>query len=151
MTGKEIEPGIYVASQIALADLPSLAAAGVTLLICNRPDGEDRTQPTAAETAHAAEALGVGFLHLPITALHEIARRPRLEELAQAIAATSGRVLAYCRSGARSAALLAAKQVAIDGVPVEHAVGRLRAIGYDLPALKPVLAALAAKAGCARD
>ncbi len=151
MTGKEIEPGIYVSSQIALDDLPSLAAAGITLLICNRPDGEDRTQPTAAETARVAEGLGVGFLHLPITALHEITRRPRLEELAQAIAANSGRVLAYCRSGARSAALLAAKQVAIDSVPVEHAVRRLRAIGYDLPALKPVLAALAAKAGCARD
>ncbi|RMF69864.1 MAG: TIGR01244 family phosphatase [Alphaproteobacteria bacterium] len=151
MTGKEIEPGIYVSSQIALEDLPSLADAGVGLVICNRPDGEERRQPTAAEVARAAEALGLGFLHLPITALHEIARRPRLEELARAIAASTGHVLAYCRSGARSAALLAAKQVAIDGVPVEHAVRRLKAIGYDMPALKPLLAALAAKAGCARD
>ncbi|GIX16369.1 MAG: hypothetical protein KatS3mg119_0555 [Rhodothalassiaceae bacterium] len=151
MTGREFAPGIYVAPQIALEMLPALREAGVTLLVCNRPDGEDRGQPSAARTAAAAAAAGIAFLHLPVAALHDITRRQQLEELARALAANSGHALAYCRSGARSAALLAAREVAIDGEPVERALARVKAAGYDMPALKPLLQTLAAKAGCARD
>ena len=38
-----------VAGQIGPADVPALKAEGVTMIINNRPDGEDADQPTSAE------------------------------------------------------------------------------------------------------
>ena len=45
-----------VAGQIGPADVPALKAEGVTMIINNRPDGEDADQPTSAEIEAAARA-----------------------------------------------------------------------------------------------
>ena len=43
-----------IAGQIAPADVAALKADGVTMIINNRPDGEDAGQPTSAEIEAAA-------------------------------------------------------------------------------------------------
>src|SRR3546814_14684481 len=35
-------------------------------IVCNRPDGEEAGQPTAAAIAAAAEAHGLRFVHIPV-------------------------------------------------------------------------------------
>ena len=45
-----------VAGQIGPADVPAFKAEGVTMIINNRPDGEDAGQPTSAEIEAAARA-----------------------------------------------------------------------------------------------
>ena len=86
--------------QISPAQMEQLKAAGFSTVICNRPDHEDAGQPTFAEIKAAAEAAGLEAHHIPVTpgqALdgHAVA-------FDTAITGAKGKVLAYCRSGARA-------------------------------------------------
>ena len=54
-----------VAPQISLSDLSELAALGFKRIVNNRPDGEQPGQPSSAEFATAAQALGLDYLHIP--------------------------------------------------------------------------------------
>ena len=61
-------PGISAAGRLDRADIDALAAAGVRTIINNRPDGEDPGQLPAAEARRIAEAHGIAYHHIPITA-----------------------------------------------------------------------------------
>ena len=92
-----------VSPQIAAADLLALRAHGFRSVICNRPDGEEPGQPSFAEIAEAARMHGLEPRHVPVQA-GMIGTR----DVAAFVAALDGLplpVLAYCRSGARSATL----------------------------------------------
>jgi uncharacterized protein (TIGR01244 family) len=98
---RRLTDGVWAAGQIGLADLEAAKALGVTLVVGNRPDGEDPGQPTAAQTEATARALGLDYRHIPIVG------RPSAEQVAAVRAAldeADGGVLLYCRSGMRSAA-----------------------------------------------
>ncbi len=93
-----------VAGQIGPGDLAQAVAAGFRSVINNRPDFEGGpAQPTSQAIQDAAGVAGVAYAFLPvrsgyqdptqITAMHEL-----LERLPKP-------VLAFCRSGARSANL----------------------------------------------
>jgi sulfide:quinone oxidoreductase len=47
---------LSVGPQIALAELPAIAAAGFRSVICNRPDDEGADQPGFSEIERAAAA-----------------------------------------------------------------------------------------------
>jgi len=89
-----------VAAQIFADNIAAIAAEGFVAIICNRPDGEDPGQPTAAEIAAACDAAGLAFHHIPVSevpiAIELIQEQRRL------IVDSDGPVLAYCRSGTRS-------------------------------------------------
>ena len=61
-------PGLSAAGRLDRADIDALAAAGVRTIINNRPDGEDPGQLPAAEARRIAEAHGIAYHHIPITA-----------------------------------------------------------------------------------
>ena len=63
---KTLTEGLSVAPQISPADVAGLAAAGYRSIICNRPDGEATDQPSFAEIAEAAAAVGIACHNLPI-------------------------------------------------------------------------------------
>ena len=88
-----------VSPQISPADVAAAAAQGFTLIINNRPDGEAPGQPAGREIASAAGAAGVAYAHIPIVG------RPSDDQVAamhDAVDASPGKVLAFCRSGTRS-------------------------------------------------
>ena len=97
---KQITKNYAVAPQISAADVAVLASAGFANIICNRPDGEEPGQTTAAEIAAACSKSGIGFHYIPVAAMpvpaEDSARQRRI------IDESSGPVLAYCRSGQRS-------------------------------------------------
>ena len=95
---------ISVAPQIGAADVAALAKAGFKSIICNRPDGEEQHQPSAAEVKKAAENAGLTFVHVP--AVSGAITEQNAADMAKALARLPGPVLAYCRSGARSAKLV---------------------------------------------
>lgn len=90
-------------AQIGPEQVDQLVQAGFRAIICARPDGEDKGQPDAALLANAAEDRGIAFLHLPM------ASREVPEASAEAFRLVwpdlPKPVFAYCRSGARAAAL----------------------------------------------
>jgi uncharacterized protein (TIGR01244 family) len=119
-----------VSPQITPDEARAAAAGGVVLIINNRPDGEQPGQPTNAEVEAAARAGGADYLYLPVVG------RPTPEQAktqAAAVAAATGPVLAFCRSGTRSITTWALGEAAAGRDKAELA--RLAAdAGYDLSA-----------------
>src|SRR3954470_7415328 len=91
---KQLEPSVFVAGQIAPADL---AALHVSILINNRPDGEEPGQPASAEIEAAAREAGLNYRHIPVSGGISAAQ---IEAMAEALEA--GPALAFCRSGTPS-------------------------------------------------
>lgn len=100
MTIRPLDDTIGVCGQITVEDLPGIAAQGYCSLICNRPDDEEPGQPSFAEIAAAAAALGMQARHIPVAG--GVFPPDAVAEFGAAMAELPGPVLAYCRSGARS-------------------------------------------------
>lgn len=99
MKTENISPSFSVSDQLTVNDLETLRAAGVELIVCNRPDGEAPDQPTSSDVRCAAEKLGLGFQSITFSS-GELGQH-HIDEL-QALIKTGKKLHAYCRSGARS-------------------------------------------------
>ena len=133
---RKLDEKTIVAGQIHPEEIRALAAAGVTMIVNNRPDGEEPGQPPAAEIAAAARAAGLAYRHLPVGSAG--LSQELIAGMADAIAGTEGKLLAFCRSGTRSTFLWGLAE-ARAGRPAEEIVGKAAETGYDL---RPILAHL---------
>lgn len=95
---EKLSETVSVSDQIDTGDIQQLAAAGVEILVCNRPDNEAAGQPTFAEIAKAAAEAGMEAVHIPFTS-----GQMGAEHVAafQQYATTRKRLHAYCRTGNR--------------------------------------------------
>lgn len=95
-----------VSPQIDIANLADFKAAGFRTILINRPDGEGGPeQPTSAEVIRLAEELGMTAVYLPI--ISGGPTEANVEEFSIVIEELPKPVLAYCRSGNRSATVYA--------------------------------------------
>lgn len=98
---KYLDDRTLVGGQIDPADVAGLKAEGVTMIINNRPDGEDAGQPRSADIEAAADAAGIDYRHIPIA---RGLGPTDIEALRNAMhAAADGKLFAFCRTGNRSA------------------------------------------------
>jgi len=100
---KTLSSQIGVAGQVAIDDLPAIAAAGYRSILCNRPDHEGTDQPTFQQIEQAALAYGLVARYLPVIS-GAVTTADGLA-FAQLLDVLPSPVLAYCRSGARSTTL----------------------------------------------
>lgn len=129
---RKVTESFSVAPQIAVADIAEAAKKGFVLVINNRPDGEDPSQPTSAEMAAAAKAAGLDYVHAPVLG------RPSPEAVkavADAVASAKGPVLAFCRSGTRSINTWAIGQASAGAKSRDDLIRLGQAAGYDLGAV----------------
>ena len=140
---RPLDPSFLAAPQIGPEDVATAAAQGVTTIVNNRPDGEEPSAPQGEEIAAAAAAHGLAYVAIPIT--HSGFRYAQIDALASAIAASTGPILAYCRSGTRSTSLWALTRARMGDDP-QSLCDKAAAQGYDLSGLRPALDALAAGA-----
>ena len=124
-----------VAPQISLEDVVNAKAAGFAMIVNNRPDAEEPGQPEGAAIEEAALAAGLGYLAIPIdrsgyTADHVAAL--------SALMVSPRPILAFCRSGTRSATLWALASASRGAAPADI-LGATAAAGYDLGGLAPTL------------
>ncbi|MBX9815087.1 MAG: TIGR01244 family protein [Proteobacteria bacterium SG_bin5] len=133
-----LAPDFAVAPQIAPEDMPALAAQGVKIIVCNRPDGEEWGQPANADLRAAAEAAGLAFVDIPVT--HAGFSHAQIEALGQVLDRQAP-VLAFCRSGTRSAFLWALTRAARGDDPDDLA-RVAAAAGYDLSPIHGLLQTL---------
>jgi uncharacterized protein (TIGR01244 family) len=118
-----------VAGQIAPADVAALTGEGVTMIVNNRPDGEDVGQPTSAEIEAAARDAGIAYRHVPIVRGMGPAD---VEAMRGAIhAAGEGTLFAFCRSGNRSALAWAVAK-SEDGMPRDELERCMSEAGFNL-------------------
>ena len=132
---RKLDDRTSVSGQIQPADVAGLKASGISLIICNRPDGEEPGQPTAAEVQDAAEAEGLEFRHVPI--IRGIGPAD-VEAMQEALDAAPGKLLAYCRSGNRSALTWAVARRG-QGASIEEIRRAVTGAGYDLSPVEHLL------------
>ena len=99
----QLSEDFFISGQIEPEHVPKLAEQGFKTIVCNRPDGEDFRQPTAGEIAAAAEEHGMKFVHIPVPSSG--VQRQDFENFKARYGEFEAPILAYCRSGARSAML----------------------------------------------
>jgi len=129
--GIRLTETVTVSQQIQPEDLKDIAAAGFTMVICNRPDGEDFGQPSFALIEKAAGDAGLKARFLPVG---PGGLSPDIvDAFGDALAEAEGPVFAYCRSGTRCTALWA-----LDAAKTEPAGQILKTAaqaGYDMSGL----------------
>lgn len=141
---RKVTDSFYAAPQIAVSDVAEAKELGVTLIINNRPDGEEPSAPQGDDIAAAAAEAGISYLAIPVT--HAGFSRPQIDGMVSALAKNEGKILAYCRSGTRSTLLWALAQAASGESPRIIAV-RAEEAGYDVSPISMMIDALAASVG----
>jgi uncharacterized protein (TIGR01244 family) len=125
---RQLDDKVMVSGQVAPHEVAGLAAEGVTMLVNNRPDGEETGQPLASEIEDAAAAAGIDYRFVPIIRGIGPADVESMQEALRK--ADTGKLLAFCRSGTRSALALAlAKRE--EGASAEDVVQQLNQAGFD--------------------
>lgn len=101
---ERIDDALCVTPQVQPEDMPALAAAGIRSIINNRPDFEGGAgQPTSAQLEAAARAAGLEYRYLPVPPAGHTADQAR--SMVTAVDTLPQPVVAFCRTGRRSAAL----------------------------------------------
>jgi uncharacterized protein (TIGR01244 family) len=131
---RRVTDQLSVSPQISVADVDEAARQGFRLIVNNRPDGEDPTQPSGHEIEAAASAAGLAYVHIPVRGGPT---REQVETQRQVIANADGPTLAFCRSGTRSIVTWAIGE-ALSGAHTRDELVRLgREAGYDLSGVLP--------------
>jgi len=141
---RQLTDDVFVSPQIGTAEIDAAVADGVTHIINNRPDDEEAGQPSNDSLADYAKEKGVAWAHIPV--------EPGKLTL-EAIEGTSFalrdavKVLAFCRTGTRSATLWALAEAFAGKIPTTEIVNHGKEAGYDLADLMPTLEHLRGSAG----
>ena len=139
---RKLTENVLVSPQLALEDVTAAAAAGVALIVNNRPDGEEPDAPQGDEIAAAAAAAGLNYVAIPVG--HAGFSEPQVDAMIAALEQAEGPILAYCRSGTRSTflwALAAAKQ----GQDPDTIARTAMQAGYNISPIRAMIDMLAAR------
>lgn len=130
---RRVTDSLSVSPQVTEADMARAAAEGFALVINNRPDGEDPSQPSSAAIESAARAAGLDYLYVPVRG----GPTPdQVEAVRAAVEQAKGPVLAFCRSGTRSIVTWSLGQ-ALAGADRQTLVDQGFQAGYDLSGVLP--------------
>lgn len=136
-----VDDRVSVSGQLDPADMAEIAGAGFTTVVNNRPDGEAFFgQPRTAELRAAAEAAGLQFLDLPFSGPR--ATPDQVRALADLLASGDVRVVAFCKSGMRSALLWGAASLA-NGRSLDEVLQGARRAGQELGGVADLMTGLA--------
>lgn len=138
----KITENIYVSPQLALGDVAAAADSGMSMIVNNRPDGEDPGAPQGDDIAAAAAAAGLNYAAIPIG--HSGFSEPQVDAMIAMLEQAEGPILAYCRSGTRSTFLWALATAKQGGDPDMIARAAAQA-GYDISPIRPMVDMLAAR------
>lgn len=105
---RKINSGLSVSPQIGADDIATIVGQGFASIICNRPDGEEADQPPFEEIEKAAMKAGLQVLYLPVVS--STLCEDDVSKFGDALVELPAPVLAYCRSGTRSATLWSLSQ-----------------------------------------
>ena len=124
---RQLDDKTHVSGQIRPDEVAGLAGLGITMLVNNRPDGEEPGQPLGTEIEEAARAAGIDYRAVPIIRGIGPADADAMQD---AIKATKGKMLAFCRTGTRSALSWAVAK-SEEGMTREEIEERLASVGVD--------------------
>ena len=131
---KKVSDNYYVSSQISEEDLVSFKNEGFSLIVCNRPNGEEENQTDFELIQKQCESICLTFINLPM-----ISGNLQSEIIFETkkILDTNQKTLAYCRTGTRCINLWACANVFKE--KVDETIKMASRAGYDLDHLRPML------------
>lgn len=132
---RQITPRYFVAPQITPDQMGALKEAGITRILCNRPDEEVPPSFSAAALAQAAQAAGLEFEVQPLT--HQTMTEDVIAHNRTLGADREGVTLAYCASGTRSCIAWALGQAGV--LSADEIIRAAQSGGYDLANMRPYL------------
>ena len=130
-----LSPDYSVASQIAVADVATIAEAGFKSVICNRPDQEN--PETHQIAAIKAEVIAAGLEFAENVFDPSTFGPDKIQRQSELLQELPSPVLAYCASGTRCSIVWAfahASSMDIDGI-----LTATTSAGYQLSHLRPQL------------
>ena len=125
---KKITEKVTVSPQISPADMGAIRDAGFRAIICNRPDGEGADQPSFEEIEAAAKAEGIEARYVPVQS--GMVRDEDVAAFSAALKDLQRPLLAYCRTGTRSATLWSFHESRKR--PMAEILAATKAAGYDM-------------------
>jgi sulfide:quinone oxidoreductase len=126
-----LDQQVSVSDQVKPADLKQLAALGVQVLVCNRPDQEVAEQPCVATISKAAAPFDIETIHLPFTAKQmNDTHCDQFLKLLQ----SKRKIHAYCRTANRSCNLWAAARIK-QGKPAGTVMAKAQKSGFDVASM----------------
>jgi uncharacterized protein (TIGR01244 family) len=132
-----IDDRVAICGQLQPRDMKDIAAAGYVAVVNNRPDGEALFgQPRTADLKKAAEAAGLAFLDLPFSGPRASADQVRA--LADLLVERPGRIVAFCKSGMRSALLWGAVAIA-QGRSTDDVLAAAQHAGQNLEPVREIM------------
>ena len=136
MNIRELDSRTLVGGQLGPDEIAALKDSGVTMIVNNRPDGEEPGQPLAADIEAAAEQAGIAYRFVPI---QRGIGPADIEAMREALdSCVDGRLLAFCRSGTRSALAWAVARRE-QGASVEELQQAAAGAGVDLTPIAHLL------------
>lgn len=132
MIVKALSPNVSVSPQISVEQAAAAGGDGFRSVICNRPDGEETEQPAWAQIEAAARAAGLETRHIPVSL--DLIDEAAVAQFAEALETMPKPVLAYCRSGRRSAVLWALSNNG--SLTAEERIRTGKRVGFDFEPLR---------------
>ena len=139
-----LDNNFFIAGQLNAKDFATAQNNDISLIINNRPDGEEIGILSVAEAQQLAEQHNMQYLHLPMAN-----GQPLPEDLIPAMAtalaeqeAANGKVLAHCRTGTRSSFLWGMIQIMKGEKNAEQIIQLGAQAGINLAGFAPVLQSL---------
>ena len=136
MNLRPLSPVLSVTPQIEVADIADLAARGFKSIIGNRPEGEGPDQPAWSLLVAEAERYGMSGRQVPVVP-GQIGTAD-VKGFTQALRDLPTPIVAFCRTGTRSAMLWALTNP--DGLSVDERIAAAAAQGYDIAPLRERMA-----------
>ena len=138
-----IDDRVAVSGQLQPSDMSEVARAGYVAVVNNRPDREAMFgQPRTSELREAAEKAGLAFLDLPFSGAN--LQPEHVRAFLGLLGERDGKVLAFCKSGMRSA-LLWGVAAMVRGRAREEVLDAARKAGQNLDQAGERMAALVAQ------
>jgi uncharacterized protein (TIGR01244 family) len=129
MDVRQLDERTLISAQIRPEEVGDVKQHGVTMIVNNRPDGEEPGQPLSADIEAAAEKAGIPYRFCPIARGIGPSDVECMDEAMRD--AGAGKLLAFCRSGTRSALVWAVAKRQ-HGASVEELEQAASAAGVDL-------------------
>ena len=137
----KVSDNYYVSPQISEEDLDYIKNEGFSLVVCNRPNGEEDSQIDFEIIQKRCESMGLTFINLPMVPGN---LESELILQTKKILDKNQKTLAYCRTGTRCINLWACANVF--EADVDETIENATEAGYDLDHLRPLLISISSTA-----
>lgn len=136
-----ITDNFFVTGQIHAEHFALAKEQGITLIINNRPDGEENGILSVSDAQNLATEQGITYLHLPMANGQPLPEDliPNMQAALQAQTENNGKTLAHCRSGTRSSFLWAAVQIIEGQASAQETIQMAAKAGINLTSFMPFL------------